>query len=162
LAAALSGKVDSYKDADVRRALAPLAKLAADLKVVVWPIRHLVKRGGPKAINSGCGSIGIGAAARSLMVIDIDPQDETEQRRILASVKVNVAQRSHSISFTIDSVPVTYKDKLVEDVPRIRWLGPSPLSANDLAKARSLNPHPRRRDPHRSGRALTRRMVVGR
>ena len=66
LMAALSGSVNSYRDQDVRRALAPLARLAEETNVAMVVIRHITKGQGQKAMYRGGGSIGIAGAARGL------------------------------------------------------------------------------------------------
>ena len=130
LSAALSGKVDAYKDHDIRRALAPLAKFAEETSAATLSLRHLVKAVGVRAIVAGGGSIAITAAARVVLRVDEDPNDPG--RRILAVVKCNLAERAPSRAFRVDQ-------RLVANAgvhPVISWDGESALSANDLAAAR--------------------------
>lgn len=85
LMAYLLGDVNSYKDQDIRRALAPLAALAAELNVAIVVIRHLNKSSSSNPLYRGGGSIGIIGAARSGLLVAKDPEDE--DRRILAITK---------------------------------------------------------------------------
>src|SRR5262249_30959459 len=101
LAAYLSGRVDSYKDADIRRALAPLKRMAEDLGCAVVVLRHLVKARGGNALHAGGGSIGIGGAARSVLLVANDPTDES--RRVLAVTKCNIAAKAPSLGFRLVS-----------------------------------------------------------
>jgi AAA domain-containing protein len=58
LMAFLGADIDSYRDQDVRRALAPLAKVAAATGAAIIIVRHLRKSAGA-ALYRGGGSIGI-------------------------------------------------------------------------------------------------------
>lgn len=118
----LSGTIDAWKDAEVRRALTPLAVLAADLGVAVILVRHWTKTPAANPLHRGGGSIAITAASRSVLVVAEHPQDETV--RVLAAVKANLSARPPSLAFGIE---------LVGDVPVIGWRGEIDLTAKDLA-----------------------------
>ena len=124
--AALSGKTDTYKDADIRRALAPMARFAEESGPALVAIRHLTKSGSGRAITLGGGSIGIAAAARSVLAVHPDPEDP--ERRILAPVKTNLAKMPPSLAFKLEDAG---------SCARIAWLGESTHSANDLAAVRA-------------------------
>ena len=79
LAAYLGERVDSHHDNDVRRALAPLAKMAERTGAAVVVLRHLNKGGGAKAMYRGGGSIGISGQARSILLTGLDPNDDTKR-----------------------------------------------------------------------------------
>lgn len=117
----------SYNDQEVRRALAPLARLAAETGVAILMIRHLRKGGSSKAIYEGGGSIGFAGAARSVMYCAKDPTDES--RRILASAKSNLSATPKSLVFR----PVAADG----DTSRIEWIGESEETADSLASGRS-------------------------
>jgi putative DNA primase/helicase len=89
LVAFFSKKVDSHKDQDVRRALAPLAAVAERTGAAVQLVRHLSKGEGKNPVYRGGGSIGIIGAARIGSLVAKDPKDE--ERRVLAPVKNNLA-----------------------------------------------------------------------
>ena len=59
LMAFLGAEVNSYRDQDVRRAFAPIAKLAADRGLGVLVVRHLNKGSGGNPPYRGGASIGI-------------------------------------------------------------------------------------------------------
>lgn len=92
LMAYLPGDANSHKDQDIRRNLAPLAKLAAETGVAVMVVRHLNKSEGKNPLYRGGGSIGIIGAARSGLIVAKDSEDEN--RRILAVSKSNLAERA--------------------------------------------------------------------
>jgi hypothetical protein len=97
LMAYLGDGVKTNDDHLVRRALEPLAAMAAGLDAAVVAIRHLNKRVGDDAIYRGGGSIGFTGLARSVLAVGRDPDDH--DRMILAPIKLNVARalpRSHT------------------------------------------------------------------
>jgi putative DNA primase/helicase len=123
----LPGEKNSWKDQDVRRALAPLAALAERLGAAVVIVRHLNKdsaEGNP--LYRGGGSIGIVGAARSGLLVATDPDDETGESRIIASTKSNLGRLPPSLRYVIE--------------PRgesigIRWCGESQHRAASLLAA---------------------------
>ncbi len=125
LAAYLGERVDSHHDNDVRRALAPLAKMAKRTGAAVIVLRHLNKSGGGKAMYRGGGSIGIGGQARSILLAGLDPNDEGARRRVLAVTACNLAVLAPSLTY-----------ELVSESDRgpvgIAWTGTSDLSADQL------------------------------
>lgn len=124
LMAYLPSKVDSYRDQDVRRSLAPLAALAAETGVAVLVIRHLNKNGNGNALYRGGGSIGIIGAARSGLLVAKDPDDPDGERRILVSTKSNLAKLPSALAYRI---AVT-----AENVPFLVWEGPTSHTAATL------------------------------
>jgi hypothetical protein len=121
LMAFLGGDVNSHRDQDVRRALAPLAAMAERLGVAVLVIRHLNKSSGGPAIYRGGGSIGLAGAARIVLAVGADPEDES--RRILAAVKANL---------TVAPPSLAYRLVEADGAVRIDWLGTSTVTAGQL------------------------------
>ena len=119
--------VDSYKDQNVRRALAALASLGERTGAAILIVRHLNKSGGKKAIYRGGGSIGIIGAARSGMMVGEDPDDG--DRRVLPMVKSNLAAPAPSLSFALEEAD--------NGAVRVRWLGETDVASTDLLGARS-------------------------
>jgi putative DNA primase/helicase len=129
LSAALSGETDAYKDTDVRRVLAPMARYAEESGAAVLVIRHFTKSGN-RALTAGAGSIGITAAARSVLAIHQDPDHpEDSGARILAVAKCNLVERPPSLQFRLMSEPGA--------VARIEWAGKSHHTADELAALRA-------------------------
>ncbi len=141
LSAYLSARVDSWKDADIRRALTPLAVLAADLDVAIVLLRHWNKTPGTGLLYRGLGSIGLAAAARSVLAIVQHPTEDGV--RVLVSIKGNLGPRPPALAFEIEQVGTA---------PVIRWKGPVELASEDLTGAG--------RDPS-SGRAAVLAFVRG-
>lgn len=125
LMAFLPGDVNSHRDQDVRRALAPLARLAERTGAAVVVVRHLNKATGGNALYRGGGSIGIVGAARSGLLIAKHPEDDG--RRVLASIKSNLAAPAPSLVFGLSSTE--------GGAVRVDWKGESSLDAAALLSA---------------------------
>jgi putative DNA primase/helicase len=100
--AALSG----HKDQHVRRALAPLSRVAQELGVAVICLMHLTKDREADALNRLNGSVAFGAAARSVLLLAEDPDDpegENGSRRVLAHVKSNLGAKQPSVNYIVES-----------------------------------------------------------
>ena len=75
LMAHLPGTVNSWRDQSVRRALAPLHRLAEEHGCAVIVVAHLNKAAGTEALYRVGGSIGLGGAARSALLFARNPND---------------------------------------------------------------------------------------
>ena len=129
LMAYLSGTVNSHRDQDVRRALAQVSQLADRTGAAVLIVRYLNKNQGGKAIYRGGGSIGVFGAARSVLLVAGDPDDPDDPptRRILASVKSNLAP---------PAAPLTYRlVGTASGAVAVEWLGVSEHTASALLAA---------------------------
>ena len=91
--------VDSHKNTDVRSILEPISEMGERLKVAILATSHLSKGEG-KAINRIIGSIAFVAAARAVFTVVADPEDET--RRLLLSVKNNIASAQPGLAFRLE------------------------------------------------------------
>ncbi|MHB8488462.1 MAG: AAA family ATPase [Candidatus Dormibacteria bacterium] len=101
LMAYLGRDTNSYRDQDVRRALAPLAALADRCGFAVLIVRHLTKAPGGTPLYRGGGSIGIIGAARIALLAGRDPHDET--RCVLLPLKSNLGPPPEGITYQIES-----------------------------------------------------------
>jgi len=125
LMAFTSGEVNTHRDQDVRRMLAPVARMAERTGAAVVVVRHLNKATGGNALYRGGGSIGIVGAARSGLLIAKHP--EADGRRVLASIKSNLAAPAHSLVFGLSSTE--------GGAVRVDWKGESNLDASALLSA---------------------------
>lgn len=124
LMAYLPGDVNSYRDQDIRRLLAPLAQLADEEKVAIPLIRHLTKGQGGNPLYRGGGSIGIIGACRSGFLVAPDPEDSTQKRRIFAPTKNNLSAMAPALAFHIEGA--------ANGSARIVWEGPTNHTAAAL------------------------------
>ncbi len=125
LVAYLPATASANRDQDVRCTLAPLADLAERTGAAVVVVRHLRKAAADNALYRGGGSIAFIGAARVGLLVALDPDDETEQRRILASLKSNVGPKPPRLIFTVEVHPG-------QPQPRIVWRGETDHRADDL------------------------------
>lgn len=126
LMAYIPGDVNAHRDHDVRRALAPLAAMAARTGVAVVIIRHLNKTGGNNPLYRGGGSIGIIGAARAGLLVACDPDDP--ERRIVAVTKMNLGREAPSLAYRIDDSA---------GIPRVAWLGHTAHTASSVLAAQA-------------------------
>lgn len=104
---AYCGNVDSHKNADVRRLLAPLADLASKHRVAVVTVTHLSKSGGTKAVYRAMGSLAFAAASRAVWAIVKDQNDP--QRRLFLPAKLNLAQDPDGLAYRIKEGVVVWE-----------------------------------------------------
>ena len=136
----LASGVNSWRDQDVRRALAPLAALAERTGAAVLILRHLNKATGMSAIQRGGGSIGIIGAARAGLLVAKSP-DDPDHERVLASSKSNLGPPMPSLRYRLVA-PLQENEGLEEEgleylrnVPVVDWQGECSLSATALLAA---------------------------
>lgn len=112
---------NANKEQAIRRALAPLRKLADRHNIAIAVVRHLNKSGGSNALYRGGGSIAIAATVRSGFLIGPSPDDE--YLRVLAQYKSNLGPKAPSLLFE----PVGADGGF-----RIEWRGECAYNAADL------------------------------
>lgn len=113
------GKMDINRANESRAISAPLAAIAERHGCAMVAVRHLGKsRGGGHALNAGIGSIDFTAAARSVLLVGRDPDDE--KKRAIVQTKNNLAPLGVAIGFKVEG-------------DKFRWTG-----ASDLTAARML------------------------
>jgi putative DNA primase/helicase len=118
---AYMGSVDTHRDAEIRRVLAPLAEFASRRRVAVIGVMHL-KKGDTTALLRVSGSIGFVAAARVVWGFGEDP--DSAENRIMVAVKNNLAPLGEGLAYRIEAV---------SEVPRIVWQqGAVTLDANSV------------------------------
>jgi hypothetical protein len=133
--AALSGRVDSYRDQDVRRALAPFAQLAADADLAVIGVLHLRKGVAAEALDRISGSVAFTAAARSVLAFGQDPgAADNSPERVLAHAKSNLGPLAPSLSYRVEPVTVEAGGSEIQTV-RLASNGECNLTASDLLAA---------------------------
>jgi RecA-family ATPase len=121
LVASLDAKTDPHKDAEVRRNLTVLKRLAQRTGCAVVGLRHFTKAGGTNPLYRGQGSIAFGGAARSVLVAARDPEDPNQ--RVLAVAKSNLAVQPSSRRYSLGPPGETV---------RVGWEGESSRTAVEL------------------------------
>jgi hypothetical protein len=124
----------------VRRALAPLARVAEETRAAMILVRHLSKwGGGQRAIYRGSGSIGIIGSARTAFLVGRDPEES--EVRVLASTKNNLGAPPPALGFRIVA------DR--HGRAHIEWTGPVDVTAEEMVQLPN----------HRRGEQLPRAVV---
>jgi putative DNA primase/helicase len=134
LSAHLGGRVDSWKDQSIREALAPLAALAEERQLALLVVAHLNKGMSGDPLQRLGGSIGLPAAARSVLLLGRDPDDphgEQGSERVLAHVKSNFGKHATSLALQIKDVRDPHQFPPLETA-RIVEMGKSPYKGSDL------------------------------
>jgi hypothetical protein len=135
LAAHLSAGIDSWKDPEVRRALEPLHGLASESGAAVLIVAHLNKRQSDDPLQRLGGSVGIPAAARSVLLLGRDPADaegEHGSQRVLAHVKSNLSRPAPSLSFAVENMTLESSATEELETARIVERGESHFVGRDL------------------------------
>jgi hypothetical protein len=116
----LGAECDMHRANEVRPILSGVGRLAEECGCAVLLVGHLRKAGADRAIYRGLGSIDFAAAARSILLVGLDP--ENADRRVVAHVKSSLAKIGPSFAFEILD-------------GEFRWAGASNLDAEDLLAA---------------------------
>ena len=127
----LGAGVDFHRANEIRPLLQGLSALAERFGTAVVAIGHLRKGGADRAIYRSLGSIDLAAAARSMLLVAADPDDES--RRLVAHAKSNLEQAGETLAY-----------RLSEGI--FLWDGTSELDAEQLARPPAAAPAERPRD----------------
>jgi hypothetical protein len=133
----LSGKVNAFRDHEIRRALNPLTMLAQDCRIALLTIRHLTKGSERNPLYRGGGSIGIIGAARSGLLMTRHPEDAT--KRVLAVTKSNLGPEAPSLTFHLEHVETS-----VGTQPKVVWDGAVQWTAAELLDGSDKERAPKR------------------
>jgi predicted ATP-dependent serine protease len=101
------GSRDSYKDAEIRAILTPLAALAERYRVAVVGILHLTKAAARRLLLRAQGSIAFVAQARVVLAVGEDP--DHPGRRFLAAVKNNLGPNAPTLAFRLSDAGVIWE-----------------------------------------------------
>jgi hypothetical protein len=111
-------KMDIHRANECRAVTASLSAIAEEYGCAVVVVRHLGKsHGGGHAINAGIGSIDLIAAARSVLLAGVDPDDKS--CRAIVQIKNNLSERGATIGYSFED-------------GSFRWIGISDLTAERI------------------------------
>lgn len=97
-----SQETNTWRDQDIRRALGPFAQMLERTGCASLLVRHLNKGSGGNPIYRGGGSIGIIGAARSGLLVQKDPDDDTGVRRVMAPTKANLSAPAKAMAYHME------------------------------------------------------------
>lgn len=134
LQAYLGAGVDMHRANEIRPVMSYLANLAEQYGAAIVLIGHMNKNVGVKASYRGLGSIDLTAAARSVLLVARDKQDES--RRIVMQIKSSLAKEGKPVAFRLgENNSFTYEGECEADADKVLMgLPPSQPSQTELAK----------------------------
>lgn len=112
---AFLGPTDQDRNGEVRTALARFSSLAERHGCAILGISHLCKDVNRAAIHRTIGSVAFSAAARAVMLVGEDKQDE--KRRVFVPVKCNLTEMRTSLAFRIEEGAVVWEHGLFDYDP---------------------------------------------
>ena len=130
ITAHLPATVHSHIDAEMRNAMTPMQRLAADTGVAMVASRHLNKAVGGEAITRGGGTMGLIGLARSGIIAGRENGDDPEMRVI--------AQSKHNLSRSASAMRYRTEAASDDDAPYVAWHGVSSKTADDLVAPREV------------------------
>ncbi len=149
LVAHIPAEHSTHRDQHVRRVLTPLAALAAERNVAVVGVMHLNKGEAQETLDRVGGSVGLGAAARSVLILGRDPGDDDGERgnlRVLAHAKSNYSRLAASVQLRIETRLVDAADGGTIETSRAVLLGEHAAGANELLSTPSAEERSERDD----------------
>jgi putative DNA primase/helicase len=122
----MPSSVNTWKGQDVRLALEPVRRLAAERSLAVVLVQHLNRRSDADPLARIADSQGVPQLARSVLIWGPDPSDPEGDHgtmKVLTKAKANLARSKASATFTIVEKQVTHhikapaleKDEVVAD-----------------------------------------------
>ena len=116
--------VDSHRDASLRRALAPLARMAETTDAAVVGVAHLNKSAAADLLRRVGGSVAMVAAARSVLLCTCDPGsvDDAAPERLLSHGKSNYGALAPMLRLRLEGREVETPDGPAPTVS-VAWLG---------------------------------------
>jgi hypothetical protein len=131
-----SNKVDTHKDADVRRTLEPLSRLADRTGCAFLGNAHFNKSMGTDPMMRLTGSAAIGQVVRAVLAFARDPESDAG---VISQVKNNYGRFDlPSLSYHIESVEVDTDDGKTS-VGRLILAGESRKSVHDILCAQGYS-----------------------
>lgn len=121
LMSAVSGKLDTHKDAEVRKALSPLSRLADEAQVGVLGLIHVNKTQGSDLLTRLMGSRAFTAVARSVLVChkedNVEELGQGSESFLFGQAKNNLGKKvQHSYRYSIEGARVGYDAELQQPV----------------------------------------------
>jgi hypothetical protein len=146
----LSHGLDSHKDADVRQALTPLARLADRTGCAVLGNAHFNKSSGSDPLSLVMGSAAFGNVARAALGFARDTEAE-DQSCVISQVKNNLGRLDlPSLRYRIDTAWID-TDEGQAEVGQLVMLGESDRSVADILRDRGATSADDRSDLDEAG-----------
>jgi RecA-family ATPase len=132
----LSPSLDSHKDAEVRQALEPVSRLAADSGIAVLGIIHVNKSGSSDPLSLIMGSRAFVAVARAVLFAMTDPEDD--DGCLLGQPKNNLGRLDlPTLTYKIEGAKVAETDEGDVWTGQLHWTGDTDRTVGDALDAAS-------------------------
>lgn len=140
----IDGKIDTHRDHSMRRALAPLYRLAESTGVTVLAIAHLNKATGGDFTQRVGSSVGLSGAVRSALLVAADPEHPDDQAaRVLVHGKHNLSPAAPSRRFRLVGTVAETTPKI--ETVAIAWGDDCALTSADVLRGPvTERPQPKR------------------
>jgi len=138
LQAYISSNVDIHRANETREVLKQIGSVAERTGCAIILIRHLAKSSGGKAIYRGLGSIDFVGAARSVLLIGEDPNNQ--DIRAIVQTKNNLASKGDSMAFRINE-------------NGFEWIGAYNITADEIQSGLSTG------DKHDQAESLIKKLL---
>ncbi len=133
LVSVLDSKINTHQDSETRRALEPLARMAADTSATVVGLVHHGKSMSTDALSLVLGSRAFTAVSRSVLAAVRDPEAE-DGSVVLGLVKNNLGRLNlPSLRYRVNTAQVATPEGLT-DVGALEWLGEEEVDLADLIR----------------------------
>jgi hypothetical protein len=134
----LESTLDTHKDAEVRQALEPLARLANATDTCWLGLIHVNKGAATDPLTMLMGSRAFVAVARTVLFVMADP--DQEDRRLLGTPKNNMGRADlPTLAFRIVGAKVAETAEGAVWTGRLEWLGETAQSIKDAIAAAAEN-----------------------
>lgn len=123
---------DSHKNAEVRRALQPLADLAMESGAALLGVSHFSKgTAGRDPTERITGSLAFGALARVVLIAaKVEPKDDEPAKRIFARSKSNIGPDGGGFEYDLEQVEVFGHAGMFASI--VRWGAPIEGTAREI------------------------------
>ncbi len=133
----LDAGLDTHRDAEVRRALEPLARLAGEVGASILGIIHVSKAMTADPLTMLMGSRAFAAVARSVLFVAADPDDEGV--RVVGTPKNNLGRTDlPTLAFRIEGTKVADTEEGPVHTGRLVWAGESTRTLGDVLEDASV------------------------
>lgn len=126
------GKADAFKSTEAQQAFMKFRDLAQRFNCAVITLRHLTKSSKERALYRGQGNIAFAGIARVIITVGQIPNDDDEEKRVMAVTKLNIARHPKALTFFIRELPDTSKEK---DRSEFKWGEFIELTSDDILAA---------------------------
>jgi putative DNA primase/helicase len=138
--AMMSEASSSWSDQHVRRIIAPLADIANTLDVALVYVLHLRKGSASDPLEAIGGSVGLGAAPRSVLFFGRDPDGDKPNGRLLAHVACNVDEEGPTRSYELERILLPSVDRKPDvNTARLKFTGLSDETAEGMLRIPESN-----------------------